>query len=103
MHLRVYSQHDKHRARLLHVALHVSDRCICQATVEGLLRGNMYKACAHLSCLATYHAVSISLRSAEREIWLLKGLWVGGSLAANLLLDPRGDSRCLSGQPCFCC
>ena len=56
MHLWVYSQHDKHRARLLHVALHVLDRCICQATVEGLLRGQYVQSlCAfvlfgYLSC-----------------------------------------------------
>ena len=33
----------------------------------------------------------------------LAGVWVGGSLPPHLLLDPRGDSRSLSWQSCFCC
>ena len=49
------------------VALHVSDRCICQAAVQDLLRGNVYKACMHLSFLSTHHAVCTQLHSAELE------------------------------------
>ena len=36
-------------------------------TVKDLLRGNVYKACMHLSCLATCHAVSTQIHSAELE------------------------------------
>ncbi len=36
-------------------------------TVKDLLRGNVYKAYMHLSCLATCHAVSTQIHSAELE------------------------------------
>ena len=37
------------------------------STVKDLLRGNVYIACMHLSCLATCHAVSTQIHSAELE------------------------------------
>lgn len=40
---------------------------IANETVKGLLRGNVYKVCMHLFCLASYHAVCTQLHSAELE------------------------------------